>query len=46
MVPIAEGMNSTYEDPTIGSHEGRETHFGQYDHVRVFGATSGIGCVL
>ncbi len=38
MVPIVEGCQSTYEDETITSPEEREIHFGQNDHVRVYGA--------
>lgn len=39
MVPISEGCDHTYEDPTITDTHGREVHFGQYDydHVRVYG---------
>jgi SAM-dependent methyltransferase len=38
MVPIVEGCPTTYEDETITSPEEREIYFGQYDHVRVYGA--------
>jgi SAM-dependent methyltransferase len=38
MVPIVEGCHATYEDETITRPEEREKHFGQYDHVRVYGA--------
>jgi len=32
----------TYEDPSIISEEGREKHFGQKDHVRIYGLKSFI----
>jgi SAM-dependent methyltransferase len=35
LVPILR--ESTYEDPTIDTPEGRRRHFGQEDHVRVYG---------
>ena len=38
MIPIVEGCQETYEDETIISPEQREIHFGQSDHVRVYGA--------
>ena len=38
MVPIIEGWAETYEDPSIVSPEQRERHFGQWDHVRYYGA--------
>jgi SAM-dependent methyltransferase len=38
MVPIVDGCPTTYEDETITSPEEREIHFGQYDHVRRYGA--------
>jgi SAM-dependent methyltransferase len=38
MVPAVEGCHATYEDETITSPDEREIHFGQYDHVRVYGA--------
>ena len=38
MVPIVEGWDVTYEDETIISPSQRELHFGQNDHVRVYGA--------
>lgn len=37
-VPIIAGCESTYEDPTITTATGREDHFGQWDHVRVYGS--------
>jgi SAM-dependent methyltransferase len=36
-VPIDYSINRTYEDFTISSPKEREIHFGQYDHVRVYG---------
>lgn len=36
-VPIVEGWDETYEDPAITDNTGREVHFGQNDHVRIFG---------
>ena len=41
MVPIVDGCQSTYEDETIISPAEREIHFGQSDHVRVYGADFG-----
>jgi SAM-dependent methyltransferase len=38
MTPVIEGWQHTYENPDIQSAEDRELHFGQRDHVRVFGA--------
>lgn len=38
MVPIVEGCAETYEDETIANSQDREIHFGQSDHVRVYGA--------
>ncbi len=35
--PVDERRESTYEDSTITSHKGRRRHFGQWDHVRVYG---------
>jgi SAM-dependent methyltransferase len=37
MVPIIDGCEMTYEDDTITSREERLIHFGQDDHVRVYG---------
>jgi hypothetical protein len=37
MVPIEEGWDETYEDPTIVSRRDRLLHFGQEDHVRFYG---------
>jgi SAM-dependent methyltransferase len=38
MVPIVEGCQATYEDETITEPKEREIHFGQGNHVRVYGA--------
>ena len=38
MVPIVEGWASTYENPSIVSEQERHIHFGQFDHVRYYGA--------
>jgi hypothetical protein len=38
IVPIVDGCSTTYEDDTVISPEEREMHFGQNDHVRVYGA--------
>ena len=38
MVPIVEGCAQTYEDQTITDPQDREIHYGQDDHVRVYGA--------
>lgn len=37
MVPIIEGCEITYEDPSITRAGEREIHFGQHDHVRTYG---------
>jgi SAM-dependent methyltransferase len=38
LVPIAEGWKTTYENAQISTPSERELHFGQSDHVRVYGA--------
>lgn len=38
MVPIVEGCAETYEDESVTGPRNREIHFGQSDHVRVYGA--------
>ncbi len=38
MVPIVEGWQSTYEDASKQTPRERELHFGQFDHVRFYGA--------
>lgn len=37
MVPLEEGLDETYEDPSIDTDAGRLIHFGQEDHVRLYG---------
>lgn len=37
MVPIIEGWDCTYENPTIVAPSDRQLHFGQGDHVRYYG---------
>jgi len=36
-IPQDLSLNETYEDFSITSEEERKIHFGQYDHVRVYG---------
>ncbi|MCB9046836.1 MAG: methyltransferase domain-containing protein [Chitinophagales bacterium] len=36
-VPYEKGRATTYEDPSITSQEERRKHFGQFDHVRIYG---------
>ncbi len=36
-VPISNQLEVTYEDSSITSKKGREKHFGQFDHVRIYG---------
>ena len=36
-VPIDNNLEKTYEDNTLVSKKQRAKHFGQYDHVRVYG---------
>jgi len=36
-VPIDKCLEKTYEDNTLVSKKQRAEHFGQYDHVRVYG---------
>ena len=36
--PLALGFEQTYENPAITSRAERELHFGQWDHVRYYGA--------
>lgn len=38
MMPVIEAWSKTYEDAAIGTPEARERHFGQWDHLRWFGA--------
>ena len=37
-VPLQTGREKTYEDPSIVTPEERLKHFGQKDHVRIYGA--------
>ena len=37
MVPLDVRVDKTYENPAIKSKKKRQEHFGQYDHVRVYG---------
>lgn len=36
-VPINDKLDQTYENPSITTPECREKHFGQNDHVRIYG---------
>ncbi len=36
-VPISHLLDKTYENPTITDPKEREAHFGQFDHVRIYG---------
>ncbi|MBN2214073.1 MAG: methyltransferase domain-containing protein [Bacteroidales bacterium] len=36
-VPVSEILEKTYEDPAIQTEEERLKHFGQKDHVRIYG---------
>jgi SAM-dependent methyltransferase len=38
MVPVVEGWSNTYENPGIVAPRDRAAHFGQWDHVRMYGA--------
>lgn len=38
MVPIVDGWTKTYENDAVRSERERADHFGQYDHVRYYGA--------
>jgi SAM-dependent methyltransferase len=37
LVPLDFSLHKTYEDPGITSPKERTKHFGQYDHVRLYG---------
>ena len=37
MVPIIEGWDQSYEDSSITDVNDRIRHFGQWDHVRIYG---------
>jgi predicted SAM-dependent methyltransferase len=36
-IPLNKNLETTYEDETIKDPDERKKHFGQYDHVRVYG---------
>jgi SAM-dependent methyltransferase len=36
-VPLDGGLAHTYEDPRVTTPEDRTRHFGQFDHVRIYG---------
>ncbi|MDR9401451.1 MAG: class I SAM-dependent methyltransferase [Psychroflexus sp.] len=36
-IPLDEKLEKTYEDASIQDPEMRKKHFGQYDHVRIYG---------
>lgn len=36
-VPISATLQDTYENPAVTTNEDREKHYGQYDHVRIYG---------
>jgi SAM-dependent methyltransferase len=36
-VPLSEGLESTYEDPSKTSERERQLHFGQGNHLRLYG---------
>lgn len=38
MAPVIEGWAATYEDPSLATNEQRALHFGQSDHLRIYGA--------
>jgi SAM-dependent methyltransferase len=38
MVPIIEGWERTYENENVVTERDRHIHFGQFDHVRFYGA--------
>jgi SAM-dependent methyltransferase len=38
MIPVIEGWPQTYENPHAVTRDERTIHFGQYDHVRQYGA--------
>lgn len=37
MTPVVEGWPATYENPAVTTKRDRRLHFGQHDHVRMFG---------
>lgn len=40
-VPLSNELEVTYEDTSIKSEKLREVHFGQFDHVRIYGKDYG-----
>ena len=38
VVPMIDGCTTTYENEAITAERDREAHFGQYDHIRYYGA--------
>jgi SAM-dependent methyltransferase len=38
MVPVCEGLSTTYEVDYVSTERDRELHFGQFDHLRWFGS--------
>ncbi len=37
MVPMVEGWDETYENPAVTGRHDRVLHFGQWDHMRMYG---------
>ena len=37
MTPVVEGWARTYENPSVDGPVARNLHFGQSDHVRMYG---------
>jgi SAM-dependent methyltransferase len=37
MVPLVDAWAETYEDPSVRDEAARELHYGQADHVRLYG---------
>ncbi len=38
LTPVVEGWKKTYENPAIRSNEDRAAHFGQANHLRLYGS--------
>jgi len=38
MIPVVEGWARTYENPAVKTDRERTRHYGQFDHVRYYGA--------
>jgi SAM-dependent methyltransferase len=38
MIPIIEGWDQSYENPNVKTDQDRVLHFGQFDHIRYYGA--------